>query len=493
MKAARGVGNGGLFLRQHFEEIISIVEPLVKDLYRGYESARVRQELGLLLLAAIQSREENDPQVLLATLREAFMNWIARGVYLDELERVGGRVVRGLEARFGGASVLAAGEDRELFYRIVRAYTRTFREFSERQLKQLEILNLLGDFTREDLRKLFAKVFRKTMSALGAQYGVLYYNDPKLQIYHQRLKGAGPPVTRVQLRHFMEDKSFDPIIVNIFSRLLQSGQFKEYFASSSRPGHPLADPCPVCRHAPTLATKFTAGVECSLAEGQKVSSLICVPFTRANEEKGKFLLARSGPPAFSRFDLEFLRALSADISRGVENYFLYNELREMATVDALTGVFNRRYLMDSIRKEHERAKRYGKQYSLIMADLDHFKQINDQHGHAAGDQVLRTFGRLLRENSRLTDILGRYGGEEFLIVIPESPVSSAAQYAERLKHMLNREKIPISGGQTIQLTASFGVCGYPRHGRTVEGLLRKVDDFLYRAKEKGRNRVEVAP
>ncbi|MGH8103874.1 MAG: sensor domain-containing diguanylate cyclase [bacterium] len=497
MKSASEREREGAFLEEHFEEIVSVVEPLVKEVYPGNDSARTRQEISLLLLAVIQTVTEQDPHYLLNTLENGFMSWISKGVYLDQLERVAGRVSRALSTHFGENPLVelqAIIEGRELFFRVVKAYTGAFREFSERQLRQLEILNLLGDFTREDLKKLFAKVFRKTMTALGAQYGVLYYSDPSLEIFHKRLKNTDVALSRFQLKRFMADKGFDPAIVGVFGQLLESGGMEGIpGAGPRRNGRAIEPSCALCREEATLATKFSGRTECMLLEGVKVNSLICVPFKRGGVNKGKFLLARAGPPAFSRNDLEFLKALTADISRGVDNYFLYNELRELATVDSLTGLSNRRHLMDSLRKEHERARRYDKQYAVIMADLDHFKSINDNYGHAAGDEVLRVFGNLLMENSRLTDIIGRYGGEEFLIVIPENSVESAAQFAERLRGLLDGESVPLPDGREICVSASFGVCGYPKHGRTVEAMLRKVDDFLYRAKEKGRNRVEVAP
>jgi diguanylate cyclase (GGDEF)-like protein/PAS domain S-box-containing protein len=170
---------------------------------------------------------------------------------------------------------------------------------------------------------------------------------------------------------------------------------------------------------------------------------------------------------------------------------LQEQLREQSTHDALTGLFNRRYLADNIEREIALAEREHQPISVIMADLDHFKTVNDQHGHQAGDQVLRHFADLVRANSRSSDICCRYGGEEFLLVLPRMPHTAARARAEQLRAAIADTTIPYTGHR-LQLTASFGIATYPNDAATADDLVASADAALYRAKEHGRNRVETS-
>ena len=178
----------------------------------------------------------------------------------------------------------------------------------------------------------------------------------------------------------------------------------------------------------------------------------------------------------TRFEIE-LKALSA-------------QLREQAMHDPLTGLFNRRYLEETLERELARAARLQQPVSLIMGDLDYFKTVNDRYGHLAGDEVLRVFGKLLQHNARDSDIFCRYGGEEFLLVLPGLSIENAGERAEQLRAIL--ASLPIGVGPTvIQVTASFGVAAYPQHGCSANQLIAAADEALYAAKENGRNQVKT--
>ena len=170
---------------------------------------------------------------------------------------------------------------------------------------------------------------------------------------------------------------------------------------------------------------------------------------------------------------------------------LIGEVHRLSITDALTGCFNRRVIEERLPSEIERARRYGRPLSVIFADIDHFKVINDTHGHPAGDAVLRDFGTLLLGQLRnQVDWVARYGGEEFLIVLPESDLVHARQAAERLREYVASQPA-VWEGLVIPRTASFGVaqCG-PDEG--VADLLARADAMLYHAKNEGRDRVEVS-
>ena len=169
---------------------------------------------------------------------------------------------------------------------------------------------------------------------------------------------------------------------------------------------------------------------------------------------------------------------------------LQEELRELSTHDALTGLSNRRYLEEFFRRELLLAERAGHPVSVIMGDLDHFKAVNDRDGHLAGDEVLRVFGNLMKHNARASDIICRYGGEEFLLVLPGMTEEGAVERAEQLRRAM--AATPVShGASQITVTASFGVATFPFHGRTTDELIAAADSALYSAKADGRNRVNL--
>jgi len=167
---------------------------------------------------------------------------------------------------------------------------------------------------------------------------------------------------------------------------------------------------------------------------------------------------------------------------------LQQQLRDQAVRDPLTGLHNRRYLDETMDRELARAKRYRHPIGLVMCDLDHFKAVNDRYGHVVGDEVLKAFADLMRSAARGSDIACRYGGEEFLLVLPDMPADAACRRAERLRATLDGMRIAAAG---VQVTASFGVAGFPDDGGTADELTRAADAALYEAKRSGRNRVVV--
>ncbi len=165
------------------------------------------------------------------------------------------------------------------------------------------------------------------------------------------------------------------------------------------------------------------------------------------------------------------------------------ELRRLATTDTLTGVFNRRQFFDLAGREVERSHRYQLPLSLILIDLDHFKKVNDVHGHIAGDRVLQAFALTCQKNLREIDVFARYGGEEFAALLPETGRAQGREVAERLHCRINPLIVKIADSE-IAITASMGIAEYLGEGDTLGGLLQRADRALYAAKAAGRNRIE---
>jgi diguanylate cyclase (GGDEF)-like protein/PAS domain S-box-containing protein len=173
-----------------------------------------------------------------------------------------------------------------------------------------------------------------------------------------------------------------------------------------------------------------------------------------------------------------------------ENELLQEELREQALCDPMTGLFNRRDLGEMLDMEAARARRDGLPVSIIMIDLDHFKQVNDTYGHRAGDVVLKQIAGLLKDHTRVSDIACRYGGEEFLLVLPGAGAAEARARAEELRELCAQARIQF-GKDTLSVTLSFGVASFPEHGADMEAIVNKADEAMYRSKAAGRNRVTV--
>jgi diguanylate cyclase (GGDEF)-like protein len=168
-------------------------------------------------------------------------------------------------------------------------------------------------------------------------------------------------------------------------------------------------------------------------------------------------------------------------------------LEQENITDPLTGTFNRRHLARSLRDETLRARRYDLPLSLIFIDVDHFKQVNDTLGHQAGDQVLVGLAQAIRSNLRDTDLLARFGGEEFVIMMPHTPLAGAAEMAERLVKNMREHDLPLDGGlPPVRLTCSAGVAALLPGMADGEHLLRTADEHMYRAKQLGRNQVVIA-
>jgi two-component system cell cycle response regulator len=165
-------------------------------------------------------------------------------------------------------------------------------------------------------------------------------------------------------------------------------------------------------------------------------------------------------------------------------------LRDGANRDALTGVFSRAHLEQLAEIELFRVSRYGRALSALMLDVDHFKQVNDTHGHGAGDQVLREIARRCRAVMRACDLMGRWGGEEFVLLLPETAIEGARRLGERLLDAISGQRVALEGGRTIAVSVSIGIAAYRAGDAALGHLVQRADEALYRAKASGRCRVE---
>jgi diguanylate cyclase (GGDEF)-like protein len=185
-----------------------------------------------------------------------------------------------------------------------------------------------------------------------------------------------------------------------------------------------------------------------------------------------------------------IKRLQEEIEERERELMEANErLRHMSQTDALTGLENRRHIESRLEEMFEHAKRLAEPFSCVMVDLDKFKSVNDEYGHQAGDAVLRQLAKILKQEVREIDHAGRYGGEEFILLLTGTVLDAAVTFAERCRRSIEAHTFAFEGG-TLQRTASFGVAGWPHPKITsCDALVRAADDALYVAKETGRNRV----
>ncbi len=191
--------------------------------------------------------------------------------------------------------------------------------------------------------------------------------------------------------------------------------------------------------------------------------------------------------SFDAADEDALRTLANQASIAVDNIHLHHEAQRLSTTDALTGLWNFRYLSMSLAREIERSTRFDRPLAVLMLDLDHFKRVNDRHGHARGDAVLRELSHRVQEQVREVDTFARYGGEEFVVVLPETSVEGAVQLAERICVAVRRNPFRQDGEEALDISVSIGVASFPAHGQTPATLMRAADQALYTAKAAGRD------
>jgi diguanylate cyclase (GGDEF)-like protein len=223
-------------------------------------------------------------------------------------------------------------------------------------------------------------------------------------------------------------------------------------------------------------------------------SVLAVPLRRPPHVFGVIaLFAPTDPEGFDAAAESALQSLAGPASIAVENVLLHAEATRASTIDQMTGVWNYRYLMTSLNREVERAHRFDRSLSVLMLDLDHFKRVNDAHGHQRGDAVLREFATRVQAEIREVDTLARYGGEEFAVVLPETTATGAENLAERICRAIRSRPFGTDDGEVpISVTVSIGGAVYPEHGGSSRELIQRADRALYVAKSSGRNRWSMA-
>ncbi len=239
---------------------------------------------------------------------------------------------------------------------------------------------------------------------------------------------------------------------------------------------------------------------CRHLPASQADEYVCMPLMAQGEIIGLLHLRRAKDSTPSETDevwfpphkQDLIQTVANSLALVLANLKLREELRQQSIRDPLTGLFNRRYLEESLEREIHRAERNNHPVGVIMLDIDHFKQYNDTYGHEAGDIVLRELGAYLASQIRAGDIACRYGGEEFILILPEASLEVTAERAERIRLGARKLNIKINNISLGEITLSVGVAAFPEHGLNGASVIRSADEALYQAKQMGRNRVIVA-
>ena len=336
------------------------------------------------------------------------------------------------------------------------------KEDLDKTLQNLSLLYSIGKAMNyiSDLKNLLQYILSKAIEVTFAEKGSLMLYDMETDQLNIRVLAG------------MQDTAFQEKVNN-----------NEIACRSFKPGEGIAGRVYVTAK-PIVVNNIKEDDVFIDSEKSYVQSIVCIPMVVYKDVIGVINVTnkRHGK-AFTDEDVEMLKAVADQAAVAINKAQLW----DMAVTDSLTGLYVRRYFLVKLQEELHRAERYDNILSVVMADLDHFKNINDTYGHDAGDRVLKAIGKFLQKNIRDVDMVARYGGEEFVLMIPEAANDAAHILSERLRKQMSQLKIE----QIPPITISLGIATYPYDGSDMEDLIKKADAAMYAAKKAGRNRVVI--
>lgn len=247
----------------------------------------------------------------------------------------------------------------------------------------------------------------------------------------------------------------------------------------------------VLNNAKSILENFVDPSTYVFTKGREVNSLVCVPLNTKSRTFGLVLIEHKYNNAFDENNMRLLGIIGQQVGIAMENAELYQKMHELANTDSLTGIYNRLYFQNRLLKEIKSADDEGYELSLAIFDIDHFKKFNDTFGHLFGDKVLKSIAELVSKCLRSTDILARFGGEEFVILLPRTALREAYEKVEALRSRISQMQVK-DDLVSASVTVSFGVSSYKGCARNESELIRTADDALYEAKAAGRNCVKIA-
>ncbi|BCY15056.1 diguanylate cyclase [Actinoplanes sp. L3-i22] len=421
------------------------------------------------------------PLIVLVTAAVAVVaaRWLARSTTrpLGDLAWAADRVANGdLDTRVPIPRPDELGRLAGTFNRMTRELQSYVQALTASRDQLRRHLAILGDTlsSTHDLDRILPVILRTAMTATGARAGLVLLVDPADGSLAARC-GAG----------LTGDWDLTP--AELAQRRLPAG--RGVLGAVAASGTPLRGGTGTGAEEPACQSYLAMP--------------ICAPPSGEDAEPGPGVLGvlalydRLGSPAFDDADLRTLRTFAGQAGVAVHNVRMHEEAQRLSLTDPLTGLWNYRYLREVLRREVERANRFGRMLTVLMLDLDHFKDVNDTYGHPAGDQVLGEFARRIRVGLREVDVAFRQGGEEFVVLLPETDAYGGVIVAERLGALVRDRPVHIDPrrpglADRIPVTVSIGIAVFPEHGATAQDVLDAADEALYAAKNAGRDTYRLA-
>ena len=327
---------------------------------------------------------------------------------------------------------------------------------SQRHLKEMTTLQKVGmELTSSlDLSKLLQCIAESTLELINGDYVHIFSLDPKTAEFTQRA-AAWPPKTGKHPVTWPRKTGLTATVLKV--------------------------------KKPVIIEKAAGNLLYSTPEAQKwrVQSVAGFPLKGKWGLTGVLNVVFLQPHVFSKEEINLLSLLADQAAIAIENSRLYEETKQLATTDNLTGVWNRRYLDEYFQTELVRAQRFNRQVSILMIDIDDFKSFNDTYGHSSGDEIIRIVARAILNSCREIDMVGRYGGDEFAVILPEAGNSDAVSISERILATLEKNPFSTPNGTQLSITVSIGIASYPSDGKKAEQLFSLADAAMYRAKLAG--------
>ena len=231
--------------------------------------------------------------------------------------------------------------------------------------------------------------------------------------------------------------------------------------------------------------------EYDFIQTRSIGSFICIPLSSKSRKFGLVLIEHKNMNTFNDENLRLVTTICKTVSMAIENAELYANMQELATIDGLTNVYNRVYFNSKFESEFNLAKESGYNLTLVILDIDFFKKFNDTYGHLFGDIVLKSVAQTIKNNLRATDTVARFGGEEFVIILPHTTAQEAFEKVESLRRKIANNVVTDSL-VSASVTASFGIASFPETSNSLTELIKDADDALYKAKDSGRNCIKIA-
>lgn len=339
---------------------------------------------------------------------------------------------------------------------------KRLREGIDSLKTEFDFFEGLGSILTSDMElgKMVIKIMKKVMDIIGASIWSVF---------------------------LLDEETGELVLEKTSSRYFKEKQSKiRIKPGEGVPGWVLREGIPVIVPDVTKDRRFV----CDIKGSDSSHSLMCVPLKSKGKVIGVMEFGNNeDSEPFTKNDMDLLMKISDYISLAIERVALYQKMAELAVTDDLTKLFNSRYLNRTIEVEIQRSERSKTSVSLIFMDLDNFKQVNDNFGHLVGSKVLVEVGEILMKSLRSIDIIARYGGDEFVIVLPQTVPEAAMRVAERVRRLIEKNIFLKKDGYNIRLTASFGVASYPRSAKTKEELIKLADEAMYKVKSYTKNGV----